>query len=73
MIDYRPPLGLTAFLLASAAFSENPVFAAICERLADLTLPGANSDPPGYTQPSIATFRLWRKTPDTRRNMEGKP
>ena len=22
---------------------------------------GAISDPPGYTQPSIATFRLWRK------------
>jgi len=24
---------------------------------------GGNSDPPGYTQPSIATFRLWRATP----------
>ncbi|BCS32364.1 hypothetical protein TBR22_A15740 [Luteitalea sp. TBR-22] len=22
---------------------------------------GANSDPPGYTQPSIATIRLWKK------------
>lgn len=24
---------------------------------------GENSDPPGYTQPSIATFRLWRAAP----------
>ena len=28
---------------------------------------GAISDPPGYTQPSIATFRLWRKSPESPR------
>jgi hypothetical protein len=27
---------------------------------------GGTSDPPGYTQPSIATFRLWRKAPEGR-------
>jgi hypothetical protein len=25
---------------------------------------GGVSDPPGYTQPSIATIRLWRKRPE---------
>src|SRR5579864_3297420 len=40
MINYRMPLGLTAFLLASAAFAENPAFAASCESLTDLRLPG---------------------------------
>jgi hypothetical protein len=24
---------------------------------------GVDSDPPGYTQPSIATIRLWKKRP----------
>jgi hypothetical protein len=28
---------------------------------------GAVSDPPGYTQPSIATVRLWRSPPDNRK------
>jgi len=39
MIRYRIPLGLTAFLLASAAFAGNPAFASSCEGLADLKLP----------------------------------
>jgi hypothetical protein len=29
--------------------------------LGSRTLLGADTDPPGYTQPSIATIRLWRK------------
>ena len=29
--------------------------------LASRTILGAGSDPPGYTQPSIATVRLWKK------------
>ena len=29
--------------------------------LASRTLLGAETDPPGYTQPSIATIRLWKK------------
>ena len=29
--------------------------------LGSRTLLGADTDPPGYTQPSIATVRLWRK------------
>jgi hypothetical protein len=30
-------------------------------------LVGGISDPPGYTQPSIATFRLWHASPQSRR------
>ena len=40
MNTYRMPLGLTAFLLASAAFAEKPAFAASCESLIHLNLPG---------------------------------
>lgn len=39
MISHRVPLGLTAFLLTSAAFSGNPALAASCVSLADLKLP----------------------------------
>jgi hypothetical protein len=39
MISYRMPLGLTAFLLASAASAGNPAFAAGCESLTALKLP----------------------------------
>ena len=39
MIRYRIALGLTSFLLASAASAANPAFAASCESLAGLKLP----------------------------------
>src|SRR5579863_8995356 len=39
MIKHRIPLGLTSFLLASAAFAGSPVFAMSCEGLANLKLP----------------------------------
>jgi hypothetical protein len=41
MDNYRIPLGLTSFLLASIAFAGNPAFAASCESLTDLKLPNA--------------------------------
>jgi hypothetical protein len=39
MISYRMPLGLTAFLLASAACGANSAYAAGCESLTTLKLP----------------------------------
>lgn len=39
MVSHRMPLGLIAFLLASAAFARSPAAAASCESLASLKLP----------------------------------